>query len=194
MPNTLGPKTMPASNCPTGNCPQVLNSYVCHTPATATTSNCQTASDTVDSAKSKECCVPGTDNPVAVSVCGQCDASSKRNADQAVYCSSRCCVPCCKACTNDPTKLCTPDGEDPASPSCSTDTSICGPACDPNFNYTDCPSGYACTAIRSDVGLGDKQLAGAYCIKSATAYLTTSAGMCGAAALGGYVGDQSCAQ
>ena len=183
----------PAANCTTGSCPRVLNSYVCHQPATDTITNCQTATDTVETARGKECCVPGTDTPISVSVCGQCDAISKRNADQAVYCSARCCVPCCGPCRNDPSKLCAPDGEDPASPNCSTDTSICGPACDPNFNYANCPSGYSCTAIRSNAGLGDGQHAGAYCIKTGTAYLPTSAGMCGAGALGGYVGDTSCA-
>ncbi len=36
----------------------------------------------------KDCCVPGTDQPIATEVCGQCDGD--RSADQAVYCSCRC--------------------------------------------------------------------------------------------------------
>jgi hypothetical protein len=56
--------------------------YVCHKPG-----NCQTA-DNKDA--SKDCCLPGTDTPVAQFVCGQCAPKSNRNADQAVYCSCRC--------------------------------------------------------------------------------------------------------
>ncbi len=183
----------PTTVCSGTNCPQVLNSYTCHQPATPTTSDCQTTADTVATGKGKECCVPGTDTPVSVSVCGQCDATSKRNADQAVYCSCRCCVPCCQACSDGSGNLCAPVGEDPASPSCSTDKSICGPACNLNVNYCDCPSGYSCVGVRSNVGGGGGTDVGAYCIKTGTAYLSTSAGMCGAGALGGYVGDPSCA-
>ena len=185
----------PTNGCTTSGCPQVLNSYVCHKPATTSppSSNCQTLGDTVATGKGKECCVPGTDTPVAVSVCGQCNATSKRNADQAVYCTCRCCAPCCPACANGTGKLCEPMATIEQTPSCSNDTSICGSACDPNFNYCDCPSGYTCTGIRTDVGLGDKQLAGAYCIKAGTVFTTTSEAMCGAGALGGYVGDSSCA-
>jgi hypothetical protein len=181
----------PATDCSTANCPPVLKSYVCHTPATPTTSSCQTSADTVMAAKGKDCCVPGTDTPVSVSVCGQCDALSRRDAEEAVYCSCRCCVPCCPRC-EDGTGLCPPRGEDPRDPSCSTDTSICGPACDPNYNYCSCPGGYSCVGVRSNVGLGDGEAAGAYCLRSGTAYSSSDDGVCGAGNVGGYVGGASC--
>jgi hypothetical protein len=148
-----------ADNC-TGSCPNVLKSFVCHTKG-----NCQTIADgTGQKNAGKDCCVPGTDNPVAVSVCGQCDSMSQRNADVAVYCTVRCCAPCCSDLTLPPDQA--------SQQGCSTDVSTCGPACDPLFNYQSCPSGYSCTAIRQDVGLGDKQLAGAYCIKQGSVFTT----------------------
>jgi hypothetical protein len=41
---------------------------------------------------------------------------------------------------------------------------------DPNFNFCECPSGFACEEIRPNVGLGDVQLTGRYCIKQGTGY------------------------
>lgn len=41
---------------------------------------------------------------------------------------------------------------------------------DPNFNYCECPTGFSCTEIRPDVGLGDSQLTGKYCIKEGTTF------------------------
>jgi hypothetical protein len=38
----------------------------------------------------KNCCIPGTDTPIASPVCGQCNTSTKRDADSTVYCSCRC--------------------------------------------------------------------------------------------------------
>lgn len=151
-----------ADNCQGDGCPLVLHSYTCHVPNNCQTIAAGTTKDNQDAnGKPLDCCIPGSDTPIAVSVCGQCDANSKRNADQAVYCSARCCVPCCAP------------GQDPSDANpCSNDTSICGPACDPNFNYQSCPSGFTCTGIRTDVGLGDKQLAGAYCIKQGSAYVS----------------------
>jgi hypothetical protein len=150
--------------------PLVLTSYVCHTPGACQTvkGGTTTDNDGPDGKTPLDCCIPGTDSPIAVSVCGQCESKSNRDAAHAVYCSCRCCVPCCTAAN--------PVGD----PTCSTDTSICGPACDPNFNYCDCPSGFTCTGIRTDVGLGDKELAGAYCIQQDTAYTNaTDAALCG---------------
>jgi hypothetical protein len=72
---------------------------------------------------------------------------------------------------------------------CSLDVSTCGPACDPNFNYCSCPSGYTCTSIRDYVGLGDQNLAGAYCVISGTAF--SSNGTCGADT-DAFTGDSSC--
>jgi hypothetical protein len=149
--------------CSGSTCSEVLNSYICHTPQTATASSCQSAANTPQENEGKQCCVPGTDQPVSVEVCGQCDSSSFRDAPDAVYCSCRCCAPCCAAGTQ-------PSATNP----CSTDTSTCGTACDPNFNYCSCPSGFTCTDIRPNVGLGDQELAGAYCIKAGSAFTTTS--------------------
>jgi hypothetical protein len=41
---------------------------------------------------------------------------------------------------------------------------------DPNARYCDCPSGYACTELVEDLGLGAGQLAGSYCVKDGTRY------------------------
>lgn len=50
---------------------------------------------------------------------------------------------------------------------------------DPDFNFCDCPDGFECSEIRRNVGLGDEQIAGKYCIKKGTAY--SGAGQCGTA-------------
>lgn len=108
-------------------------SYVCHEPG-----SCQVAKDAegADNA-GKGCCVPGTDIPVAPSVCGQCSEDQSRDAPNAVYCSCRCGVA---------------EGETE----------------DPNFNFCECPEGFECAEIRKNIGLGDPQLTGKYCIKSGT--------------------------
>jgi hypothetical protein len=41
---------------------------------------------------------------------------------------------------------------------------------DPNFNFCECPDSYECAQIRPNVGLGDKQLTGKYCILKGTAF------------------------
>lgn len=41
---------------------------------------------------------------------------------------------------------------------------------DPNAKYCDCPSGYSCTELLKDIGLGSKELAGSYCVKEGTQY------------------------
>jgi hypothetical protein len=104
--------------------------YVCHKPG-----NCQDANQTAAQNEGKDCCVPGTDTPVAQKVCGQCEDKGGRSAARAVYCSCRCGV-------------------------------AEGQAEDENFNFCDCPDGFVCTEVRPDVGLGDPQLAGKYCVKS----------------------------
>ena len=131
----------------------VLKSYVCHKPG-----SCQSADAKDATNGSKQCCVPGTDTPVAVSVCGQCSAGSKRDATQAVYCSCRCCPKCC----GDPTL-----GKDEP---CEQDKNACGEKCDPNFNFCKCPNGFSCASIRPNVGLGDAQLTGSYCVIEKTEY------------------------
>lgn len=57
-------------------------------PPTVGDKGCQTPSDTTD--EDKPCCVPGTEDVIQAEVCGQCAATSKRDAAQAVYCSCRC--------------------------------------------------------------------------------------------------------
>lgn len=116
--------------------------FVCHN------GECQSAQDTaVDPAKG--CCVPGTDDPIATSVCGQCSKTSKggRDAASAVYCSCRC----------------APPGKSDE------------PAADDNFNYCECPDGFECKEIRPDLGIADKQLAGKYCIRQGTFTLPSEA-------------------
>src|SRR5262249_23714952 len=61
-------------------------SKVCHKPG-----NCQTECNIADadcqaSNKGKACCIPGTDVPVTSPICGQCEASSHRAAEDSVYC------------------------------------------------------------------------------------------------------------
>lgn len=112
---------------------KTFKSYVCHVEG-----ECQSGAVDADGNKGKQCCIPGTDTPVAVPVCGQCDAKSFRDAENAVYCSCRCLR----------------DGE----------------TGDPNFNYCTCPTGFTCNEIRRNVGLGDAQLTGSYCIKENSAF------------------------
>lgn len=59
--------------------------YVCHVPGA-----CQSADAKPSQNEGKDCCIPGTDKPVTVPVCGQCDSESRRSAAEAVYCSCRC--------------------------------------------------------------------------------------------------------
>jgi len=144
------------------NCTQVLKAYTCHKP-----NDCQTSDPSDAKNNGKRCCVPGTDTPVTVPVCGQCSSASHRNADDAVYCSCRCCPKCC----DDPDL----SPEDKAAGRCADDN--CGTKCDPNFNYCSCPTGFECSEIRKNVGLGDAQLTGSYCIKEATKFKGSS--ICG---------------
>jgi hypothetical protein len=112
-----------------------LKTFACHKK-----DNCQHAEDKPDQNAGKDCCVPGTDDPVAASVCGQCDSESKRGAEQAVYCSCRCGVA-----ENEKEE-------------------------DSDFNFCTCPSGFTCSEIRPNVGLGDPQITGKYCIKEKTEF------------------------
>lgn len=147
----------------------VYKTYVCHNAASGTKSNCQTSQGTDKDNTDKECCLPGTDNPVATPVCGQCGADTKRSAEQAVYCSCRCLRDICK-------KNSKPDGakDDAGKVVCNCASDECEkeppPKGDENFNFCTCPSSFKCTEIRKDVGLGDARIAGSYCIKDATDY------------------------
>jgi hypothetical protein len=84
------------------------------------------------------CYIPGTDDPVAVPVCGWCN---KRPPENAVYCSCRCGSPS--------------EGATEA---------------DENFNFCECPEGFSCQEIRKNIGLGDAQIAGQYCVKEGTVF------------------------
>ncbi len=86
------------------------------------------------------CYLPGTDTPVAVEVKPQCDAASKRSADDAVYCSCRCGPP-----DNGPLVQ-----------------------ADIDYDYCSCPEGFVCSEVRARLGLGDENLAGKYCVKVGT--------------------------
>lgn len=111
------------------------NLFVCHAEGNCQDPNAEGDANWKDKAAGvpKDCCVPGTDTPVGVEVCGQCGAEGGRNAEKAVFCSCRCGVA---------------EGE----------------AEDENFNFCDCPDGFVCAEVRPNVGLGDPQLAGKYCV------------------------------
>jgi hypothetical protein len=70
-----------------------------------------------------------------------CGQCGDRPQEDAVYCSCRCGPP--------------ESGESEA---------------DSNFNFCDCPEGFTCEEVRPDVGLGDAQLAGKYCVKQGTVF------------------------
>lgn len=63
----------------------LMKSFVCHVKGA-----CQSGEQDDAHNAGKDCCVPGTDTPLGTAVCGQCDAKSKRAAEDAVYCSCRC--------------------------------------------------------------------------------------------------------
>ncbi len=128
--------------------------HLCHAPGTCQRAGVAAAENRLPPqapetvGRPKDCCIPGTDTPVAPPVCGQCDEESRRDAETAVYCSCRC----------GPA-----DGADD----------------DGTFNYCDCPEGFTCEQIRPDLGLGDEQLTGKYCIKEGSKY-QESTSRCGA--------------
>jgi hypothetical protein len=101
---------------------------------------------TSDERVDDRCYIPGTNDPVAVPVCGWCE---KRTPEQAVYCSCRCGPP---------------------------DTGAT--EADDNFNFCDCPEGFTCDEVRKNVGLGDAQIAGKYCVREGTQF-TDEATDCG---------------
>jgi len=109
--------------------------YVCHEKGNCQDPNAEGDANWKDKANGipKDCCVPGTDDPVGVEVCGQCAKSNDRAADKAVFCSCRCGVA---------------EGQPE----------------DDNFNFCDCPDGFICAEVRPNVGLGDPQLSGKYCV------------------------------
>lgn len=94
--------------------------------------------------------------------------------------------------SNDPKPCCIPGGDAPVA------GAVCGQCADqrsakqavycscrcgvaegapeePNFHFCDCPDGFECSEIRRDLGIGDKQLSGKYCIKNDTDTTPTKA-------------------
>jgi hypothetical protein len=135
------PACKPTTSAP---CSGYLQSYVCHAEGA-----CQTAGASVADNQGKACCVPGTGKPVGFPVCGQCDATGKRDAAQAVYCSCRCGVA---------------DG-DPPEPDFNFCTCPSGFTCSelrPDFHLT---------------GGADAELNGKYCMKDGTEF--TGPASCG---------------
>jgi hypothetical protein len=136
--------------------------FVCHAPG-----NCQDQNADYATNLGKDCCIPGSDTPVAVPVCGQCgwgQGTARQTIlaggeNPSVYCSCRCGV-------------------------------AAGEPDDPNFNFCDCPSGYVCEEIRKNVGLGDKQITGMYCIKEGTKYNQESE--CGSLVTNGVYSGTNC--
>lgn len=122
-------------HCTAGQCP---SSYICDTNTNLCTTKVCKLNDP-SPADDGRCYIPGTEDPVAVSVCGQC---SGRPADRSVYCSCRCGSPSQNA----------PEGDD-------------------NFNFCDCPDGFVCEEVRPNVGLGDAQLTGKFCVKEGTQFV-----------------------
>jgi hypothetical protein len=143
------------ADCPqSGSVPYYCDakSHQCTTYVCHTKGSCQTADGTAEDNAGKACCIPGTDTPVTSPVCGQCQVGSHRNAQDSVYCTCRCGPP--------------------------DDESADQKAQDENFNFCDCPTGYSCEEIRKNVGLGDAQITGKYCIKQDTKFTgdTTTCG------------------
>jgi hypothetical protein len=106
-------------------------------------------------------------------------ADSKKEAEEK---AKACCVPgtdtlieaeVCGQCAGDSQR----DAAQAVYCSCRCDVADGEPP-DPNFNFCECPTGYSCEQIRPNVGLGDKQLTGKYCIKQDTKFV--SEGTCGA--------------
>lgn len=144
--------------CTSGACGE---DYFCDPTSNLCTTKVCATKPKADSETDPHCFIPGTDIPIAVAVCGQCEANSHRNASDAVYCSCRC----------------APPGDNASE-------------ADANFNFCACPDGFECAEISPNVGLGDAQLAGSYCIKQGTKYVEESAN-CGG--VKGYAGsDANC--
>ena len=121
-------------HCEVGECPA---GYTCNPDTNLCTTKVCRLTDPSPGDDGR-CYVPGTEDPIAVSVCGQCDG---RKAEDAVYCSCRCGSP----------------SENP-------------PEGDENFNFCDCPEGFVCEEVRPNVGLGDPQLTGKFCVREGTSY------------------------
>lgn len=144
----------------------ILKSFVCHKPGNCQAEGADLAANTVvetspetgvKTNKPKDCCVPGTDTPATTAVCGQCAGITD---------------------TNLKTTTPSPRGADQAVYcSCRCDIAD-GAAAEPNFNFCTCPTGFSCSQVRPNVGLGDIQVTGKYCVKDDAEY-TGKLGECG---------------
>jgi hypothetical protein len=114
--------------------------------------NCQAPGADPKTDTTKNCCVPGTDTPTTTSVCGQCVGSSAMKSNRSADQAVYCSCRCGIA--------------DDAAP-------------EPNFNFCECPTGFSCSQVRPDVGIGDPLLAGKYCIKDATEFKDNALTECG---------------
>lgn len=118
----------------------------------------------------------GPDNPhvcksYVCHVAGDCqigDAEESKNTGKA------CCVPgtdtpvsssVCGQCADDSNR----NADDSVYCSCRCGVAEGEPP-DENFNFCECPNGFVCEEIRKNVGLGDKQITGKYCIKQGTVF------------------------
>lgn len=136
-----------------------------------------------------------------------CDAASKQCKTYVCHKEGNCQIPGAKDNTNK--ACCVPGTDTPVSePVCgqcgakstrNADQAVycscrCGvaegEADDPNFNFCDCPTGYKCEEIRKNVGLGDKQITGKYCIKESTKFVSETQTPCGEVT--GYYDPQQC--
>lgn len=104
--------------------------------------DCQQAGATSAENAGKACCLPGTDTPVTTSVCGQCKG---QGADA------------------------TRDAENAVYCTCRCGVAE-GEPDEPDFDFCTCPDDFECSEIRKNVGLGDQELSGKYCIRRDTAY------------------------
>lgn len=108
----------------------------------------QKIAEKIAAESAKPCCVPGTDTVIDAEVCGQCKS---QNADG--------------------TPAATPNRNHKQAVYCSCRCGVAeGEPEDPNFNFCECPDSYECAQIRPNVGLGDQQLTGKYCILKGTAF------------------------
>lgn len=115
-----------------------------------------------EEAAKKSCCIPGADVPVSTGVCPQCDQGDSGQKGRNAENAVFCSCRCLL------------DGEEE----------------DADTNYCDCPDGFQCSEIRKDIGLGDKQIAGGYCIPQDTQYDETRT-VCNRRTAGNYP-DGSC--
>lgn len=147
-------------HCSAGDCPV---GYTCD--VTNDRNLCATHVCSVDASPNNgRCYVPGTNDPVAVPVCSQCAATGAA-AETLRHAENT--VYCSCRCD-------VADGEEK----------------DENFNFCKCGEGYVCQEIRKNVGLGDKQITGKYCVKQGSEYPGEAKAALACGQVQGYWGPQ----